>query len=47
MSTIIADVSRGFDVFKGAKLLASFGSYAEAWAFASQAPGRWVRYWAL
>lgn len=42
---ITVNVSRGFDVFRGSKLLASFATYAEAQAYAAQAPGRWIRYW--
>lgn len=44
---LIADLTRGFDVFKGSKLLASFATYTEANAYAAQAPGRWIRYWAI
>ena len=43
---IADDESRGFDVLRGSKLLAHFGTYAEARAYADAAPGRWLRYWA-
>lgn len=43
---VIVDVERGFDVFRGAKLLAHFASYAEANAYAMEGAGRWIRYWA-
>lgn len=41
------DVSRGFDVFCGSKLLESFATYAAAKAFAAEKPGRYVRYWGV
>ena len=41
------DYTRGFDVFRGSKLLAHFDTYAEARAFEAAAPGRWLRYWAI
>jgi len=44
---ISVDVSRGFDVLSGSKLLAHFGTYAEARAYAALAAGRWVRYWGV
>ena len=52
MSTIIinglsVDASRGFDVFRGSKLLKHFDTYAEARAHADAAPGRHIRYWAV
>lgn len=43
---VVVDVERGFDVFRGSKLLAHFASYEEACAYAAEGPGRWVRYWA-
>jgi hypothetical protein len=43
---ISVDVSRGFDVLRGSKVLAHFDNYAEARAFADAAQGRWLRYWA-
>jgi len=43
---ISVDVSRGFDVLKGKKELAHFDTYEEARAYASEAAGRWIRYWA-
>ena len=42
---ISVDVSRGFDVLSGSKLLAHFDTYAEARAYAAQSAGRWIRYW--
>lgn len=39
------DLSRGFDVLRGSKLLAHFESYDEARAYADAAPGRYIRYW--
>ena len=52
MSTIIingfvVDAARGFDVFRGSKLLQHFGSYAEARAYEAAAPGRYIRYWGV
>ena len=44
--SISVDVSRGFDVLRGSKLLAHFASYAEARAYADAERGRWIRYWA-
>lgn len=44
-ATIIPDLSRGFDVFKGQKLLAHFDTKAEAEAYAAKACGRYIRYW--
>ena len=35
----------GYDVFKGKTFLAHFSTYEEAWAYASEGRGRWVRYW--
>ena len=43
---ISVDVSRGFDVLVGSKVLAHFGSYVEAREYAGKAAGRWIRYWA-
>ena len=39
------DLSRGFDVFRGSRLIGHYATYEEAWAVASAGPGRWVRYW--
>jgi hypothetical protein len=39
------DLSRGFDVLRGSKLLAHFESYDEARAYADAALGRYIRYW--
>lgn len=41
------DVSRGFDVLRGSKLLKHFDGYDEARAYADAAPGRWIRYWGV
>ena len=41
------DLSRGFDVLRGSKLLAHFESYNEARAYADAAPGRYIRYWGV
>ena len=35
----------GYDVFKGKTFLAHFSTYEEAWAYANEARGRWIRYW--
>ena len=43
---ISVDVSRGFDVLVGSKVLAHFGTYAEACSYAAEVRGRWIRYWA-
>lgn len=43
---ITVDESRGFDVFRGSKLLGHFDTYAEARKLADAAGGRYVRYWA-
>ena len=45
---ITVNVGRGFDVCAGrsGRVLRSFTSYAEAWAFAAAGRGRYVRYWA-
>lgn len=42
---VTVDSTRGFEVYKGAKLLATFATYAEARAYADKAGGRWIRYW--
>lgn len=44
---ISVDVSRGFDVLRGSKLLGHFATYAEARACEAAGPGRYVRYWAI
>lgn len=41
------NLSAGFDVFSGSKLLAHFATYEEATAYAAEARCRWVRYWLL
>ena len=43
---IKVDLSRGFDVLRGSKVLRHFESYAEACAYAAQKGGRYVRYYA-
>ena len=42
---ISVDVSRGFDVLRGSKVLAHFEEYEEARSYANQAPGRYIRYY--
>jgi len=44
---IAVDSTRGFEVYSGSKLLATFGTYAEARAFADAKGGRWIRYWGI
>ena len=44
---IAVDLSRGFDVMRGSRVLRRFATYAEAQAYAAQARGRYVRYWGL
>lgn len=46
-STIIPDASRGFDVFRGSKLLRRFSTLEEAKAYAAEKGGRYIRYWAV
>ena len=43
---IAIDLSRGFDVMFGSKVLRRFTSYADALAYAAQGKRRYVRYWA-
>lgn len=43
---ITVDLKWGFDVFRGAKLVKHFDSYAEARAYADSKRGCYVRYWA-
>lgn len=43
---LCADLEKGFDVFRGRRLLKHFGSYEEACAYAAAGRGRYVRYWA-
>ena len=43
---VSVDVSRGFDVLRGSKLLAHFEGYEEARTYANQVPGRYIRYYA-
>ena len=45
-TTFKVDKSRGFDVFRGKKLMESFSTYEEAAEYAAKAHGRYVRYWA-
>lgn len=47
--SIIVNVERGVDVFRGTKLLRHFegaSCYEAAKAYAAERPGRWIRYWA-
>ena len=44
---IEVDTTRGFDVFRGKRLLKHFDSYEEAVAHAAKKPGRYIRYWEL
>ena len=44
---ITVDLSRGFDVLRGSKLLRHFDTYAEAKAYAALSHGRYVRYWGV
>ena len=44
---ISVDVSRGFDVLRGSKVLGHFDTYAEARTCEAAGPGRYVRYWAI
>lgn len=43
---ITVDLSRGFDVMRGTRVMRHFDSYAEAKAYAAQSGGRYLRYWA-
>ena len=48
--SVTIDFSRGFDVFRGSKLIAHFdgaGAYEAAKAKAAEGPGRYVRYWGI
>lgn len=44
---IAVDLSRGFDVMFGSRVLRHFASYDEAQAYAAQGRRRYVRYWGL
>ena len=44
---IKVDVSRGFDVLRGSKLVRRCESYEEARALAAATRGGYVRYWAV
>ena len=44
---ITVDVSRGFDVMRGKRVLRHFDSYDEACAYAAEKWGRYVRYWGV
>ena len=44
---ITVDVSRGFDVMRGKRVLHHFDSYDEACAYAAEKWGRYVRYWGV
>lgn len=44
---VFVDLSRGFDVMFGGRVLRHFASYDEAQAYATQGRRRYVRYWGL
>lgn len=44
---IWVDYTCGFDVMRGNKVLRNFPTYEEAWAYASERGGRYVRYWVV
>ena len=44
---IAIDMSRGFDVLRGKRVLRHFDTYEAAWAYANESGGRYVRYWEL
>lgn len=44
---IEVDVSRGFDVMRGSRVLRHCASYEEAKAYAGACAGRYVRYWGI
>ena len=44
---IAVDLSRGFDVMFGSRVLRRFDTYEEAQAYAAQGRRRYVRYWGL
>ena len=46
-TTTTIDTTRGFDVFRGSKLLRHFDTYAEAQAYAALGRGRYLRYWGV
>lgn len=41
------DITRGFDVMRGKRVLKTFATYAEACAYAAAGRGRYVRYWGI
>lgn len=41
------DITRGFDVMRGSRVLRHFESYDEAIAYMRAGRGRWVRYWGV
>lgn len=41
------DITRGFDVMHGKRVLKTFATYAEACAYAAAGRGRYVRYWGI
>ena len=41
------DITRGFDVMRGKRVLKSFATYEEACAYAAAGRGRYVRYWGI
>lgn len=42
---LIVDESKGFDVMRGAKVIAHYASYEEARAYADAHKGVYIRYW--
>lgn len=44
---ITVDISRGFDVMHGKRVMRHFDTYEAAVAYAAKAGGRYVRYWEL
>ena len=44
---ITVDVSKGFDVCVGAKVLHHFADHGEACVYAQAGRGRYIRYWAV
>lgn len=44
---IMVDVSKGFDVCVGAKVLRHFANYDDACAYAQGGRTRYIRYWGM
>lgn len=44
---VTIDMSKGFDVCIGAKVLRHFADYGEACIYAQGGRGRYVRYWSV